>query len=83
MTTQVRRLEALDHVSRAPDPGDGRAVLVRATPAGAARHQRPEEAARPVYGALLDGWSDDDLRNAAHVARLLVRTLEHPGRPSQ
>jgi DNA-binding MarR family transcriptional regulator len=77
MTTQVRRLEALDLVSRAPDPRDGRAVLVRATRAGAARHRRTKQAARPVYRALLEGWSDDDLRQAAHVAVRLVETLEH------
>src|SRR5689334_4970114 len=40
MTTQVRRLEALGLVERSPDSLDGRAVLVTATRAGAARHRR-------------------------------------------
>lgn len=76
MTTQVRRLEALGLVSRAPDPRDGRAVLVRATRAGAARHRRTKRTARAVYEQLLDGWSEDDLRQAAHVATRLVDALE-------
>ena len=77
MTTQVRRLEALGLVSRATDPQDGRAVLVRATRAGAARHRRTKRTARAVYEALLSDWSEDDLRQAAHVAARLVDTLEH------
>ncbi|MET0899642.1 MAG: MarR family transcriptional regulator [Mycobacterium sp.] len=34
MTTQVRRLEDAELVTRAVDPGDGRAVLIRITDAG-------------------------------------------------
>src|SRR5215207_3046525 len=34
MTTQVRRLEDAGLVSRAVDPGDARAVLIRITPRG-------------------------------------------------
>src|SRR3954454_2076744 len=40
MTSQVRRLESLGLVARATDPLDGRAVLVKATRAVAARHRR-------------------------------------------
>jgi DNA-binding MarR family transcriptional regulator len=77
MTTQVRRLEELGLVSRAADPQDGRAVLVRATRVGAARHRRTKRTARAVYEALLSDWSEDDLRQTAHVAARLVDTLEH------
>jgi DNA-binding MarR family transcriptional regulator len=77
MTTQVRRLETLGLVARAPDPRDGRAILVRATRAGAARHRRTKQTARAVYEKLLANWTDDDLQQAAHVAALLVETLEH------
>jgi DNA-binding MarR family transcriptional regulator len=77
MTTQVRRLESLGLVARAPDPLDGRAVLVEATAAGAARHARTKETARAVYEAFLSDWSEDDLRQAAHVAARLVAALEH------
>lgn len=76
MTTQVRRLETMGLVARASDPSDGRAVLVRATRTGSARHRRTKQTARTVYEALLADWSEDDLQQAAHVAARLVETLE-------
>jgi DNA-binding MarR family transcriptional regulator len=76
MTTQVRRLELRGLVTRAADPEDGRAVLVRATRSGAARHRRTKQTARKVYEALLADWSEDDLEQAARVASRLVETLE-------
>jgi DNA-binding MarR family transcriptional regulator len=78
MTTQVRRLETQGLVSRAADPRDGRAVLVRATRAGTARHRRTKRTARAVYATLLAGWPDEDLQQVAHVAARLVETLERP-----
>ncbi len=76
MTTQVRRLETLGLVARAPDPRDGRAVLVSATPTGVVRHRRTKRTARAVYQKLLADWTEDDLRQAAHVAARLAETLE-------
>ena len=76
MTTEVRRLESLGLVERGPDPADGRAVLVRATRAGAARHRRTKLTAREVYEAFLADWDEDDLRQVEHVAGLLVAALE-------
>ena len=80
MTTQVRRLERLALVEREPDPRDGRAVLVRATRAGAARHQRTKETARSLYQKLLVDWSEEDLRATARVAHRFTKTLD-PVRP--
>jgi DNA-binding MarR family transcriptional regulator len=77
MTLQVRRLETLGLVSRAVDPTDRRAVLVRSTPAGRARHRRTKRTARKVYEQLLADWSEDDLRRAEQVAGRIVETLEH------
>jgi DNA-binding MarR family transcriptional regulator len=77
MTTQVRRLESMGLVSRAPDPADGRAVLVKATGPGEARHARTKETARAVYEAFLSDWSEDDLRQTAQVAARLIAALEH------
>lgn len=82
MTTQVRRLEVLGLVDREPDPRDGRAVLVRATRAGAARHRRTKQTARLLYERLLADWSTDDLRATAQVARRLQETLEQASRRS-
>jgi len=78
MTTQVRRLENLGLVARDADPRDGRAVLVSATRAGAARHRRTKQTARRLDQKLLADWSEDDLRAAAKVARRLTETLEPP-----
>lgn len=76
MTIQVRRLETMGLVTKTVDPRDGRAALVRATAAGEARHRRTKRTARTVYEKLLADWSEDDLRQAAHVAVRLVETLE-------
>ena len=77
MTMQVRRLETMGLVSRAPDPTDGRATLGKATRSGAARHRRTKRTARGLYEELLADWSENDLREAAHVAARLVETLEN------
>jgi len=76
MTTQVRRLENLGLVDRTTDPEDGRAVLVRATRAGAARHRQTKRTARSVYEVLLQDWSAEDLAAAERVARRLTSALE-------
>lgn len=83
MTTQVRRLESLNLVARAPDPLDGRAVLVKATRAGAARHRRTKQTARAVYEEFFSDWAEDDLRQMAHVAARLVAALEHRTTPNR
>ena len=77
MPTQERRLVSMGLVARTPDPLDGRAVLVRATPAGSARHRTTKKTARAVYEAFFSDWSEDDLRQTAHVAARLVAALEH------
>lgn len=77
MTMQVRRLETMGLVSRATDPTDGRATLVKATRAGVTRHRRTKRAARGLYEELLADWSEGDLRQAALVAARLVETLEN------
>ena len=76
MTTQVRRLENLGLVARDTDPRDGRAMLLHATGRGAARHRSTKQKAYALYEQLLDGWSADDLRAAARVARRLTQALE-------
>jgi DNA-binding MarR family transcriptional regulator len=78
MTTEVRRLENLGLVERHADPSDGRAALISATPAGAARHQQTKRTARLLYEQVLTDWSEDDLQAAATVARRLTQTLERP-----
>ena len=76
MSTQVRRLESMGLVSRAADSLDGRAVLVRATRSGAARHRRTKQTARAVYLEFFADWTETDLRQAAQVGARLVTALE-------
>ena len=83
MTTQVRRLETLGLVQRETDPRDGRAALVSATSAGAARHRRTKQTARALYQDLLADWPEHDLQAAAEVARRLTEALERPGATSR
>ena len=83
MTTEVRRLENLGLVERSSDPRDGRAVLVAATLAGAARHRQTKGTSRALYEQVLADWSEEDLQAAAKVARRLTETLERPKVPRQ
>jgi DNA-binding MarR family transcriptional regulator len=78
MTTEVRRLEDLGLVERAPHPSDGRAVQVSATRAGTARHWRTKRTARVLYADLVADWSEADVEAATQVARRLTETLAQP-----
>jgi DNA-binding MarR family transcriptional regulator len=76
---QIAALERAGHVERRPDPQDGRASLLRLTPAGAkvmavTRGLRSEWA----LGALA-GWDEDDARQLADLLDRLVSDLEATG----
>ena len=79
MTTEVRRLEHLGLVERAPDPSDGRAVLVSATRAGTARHRRTKRTARVLYADLLADWSETDVESPIGSSNAAVSALAAPG----
>src|SRR6476661_1241622 len=76
---QLAVLEKLGYVERRPDPQDGRASLIRLTPAGAdaldgARAHRAEWA----LGALA-GWDESDARQLSDLLDRLVADLETAG----
>ena len=76
---QLAVLERLGYVERRPDPQDGRASLLRLTPAGAAaldgaRAHRAEWA----LGALA-GWDESDARQLSDLLDRLVADLETAG----
>ena len=78
MTRLVASLEKLGHVRRTPDPDDGRAALVEATPSGrqlvlAGRATRME-----ALRALLDKLPDEE----RELLRSAVPTLEHLVEPA-
>ncbi|MFE8015965.1 MarR family winged helix-turn-helix transcriptional regulator [Streptomyces antibioticus] len=68
MSRQLRALEQLGLVARAPDPADGRAWLVDLTEEGRTRVGRVREARRARY---VRNFSDWDRAEVAELARLL------------
>jgi len=70
LTRQVQALEAEGYIERSPDPTDGRAAVVRVTPAGRAAHRRVQQANDAIMAEQLSDWSTDELVD-------LVDRLEH------
>lgn len=73
MSRQLRALEVLALVVRAPDPQDGRASLVQLTPGGRERFRRVRQARRAEYARRLSAWEGGEI---AELARLLHRFNE-------
>ena len=74
MSRQLRAMEGLGLVSRAPDPGDGRASLVELTDEGRARFTVVRKARRERYVAQLSAWDRGEI---GELARLLHRFNSH------
>jgi DNA-binding MarR family transcriptional regulator len=70
---QIGQLEADGLVTRERDTGDGRAVLVRVTPAGAEVRRRLTVVAERHMTDVLSGWSESDRR---HLTALLPRFVD-------
>lgn len=68
ISRQLRALENLGLITRAPDPADGRASLVHLTPQGRDRFGLVREARRAEYVRKLAAW---DRAEVAELARLL------------
>jgi DNA-binding MarR family transcriptional regulator len=67
MSRQLRALEMLRLVSRAPDPEDGRASLVQLTPDGRERFTRVRQARRAEYARRLAAWDTGEVAELAHL----------------
>lgn len=82
MTTQVRRLEDAGLVTRTPDPGDARAVLIRITEKGreVLNQARADRAA--TIDPRLERLQPEDRQTLAAavgvIRRLLADVAEHP-----
>jgi DNA-binding MarR family transcriptional regulator len=76
MTGLVRRLAAQGLVERAPDPTDGRGVLVAVTPAGAQLLARRRHARAETLAALVDRLAADDRAALAAAAPALTRLVK-------
>ncbi|MDT0378130.1 MarR family transcriptional regulator [Streptomyces sp. DSM 42041] len=70
MSRQLRALEALQLISRTPDPDDGRASLVQLTADGRERFGHVRQARRAAYARRLAAWNPAEV---AELARLLHR----------
>jgi len=69
---QVRRLEELGYVERAPDAGDGRVVTVTITTAGTKARQRIAEVLEAHLRDALGRWSPADRRALGDLLQRLV-----------
>lgn len=80
MTTQVRRLEDAGLVTRTPDPGDARAVLIRITETGIEVLARARVDRAAVIDPLLEQLTDAErsaLSTAVDVMRQMLRTAQN------
>jgi DNA-binding MarR family transcriptional regulator len=77
VSRQVGELEARGLVVRRADPADGRAGLVRLTPAGCAVLASVADARRRWLDDALASYPDSDVRTAARLVTALADELRH------
>lgn len=85
MSRQLRALEGLGLVARAPDPADGRAFLVQLTDEGRARFRRVRGARRARYARRLAAWERSEVDELARLLHRLNSTQEadEPGQTAR
>ena len=76
---QIAVLERSGHVERRPDPHDGRASLLRLTPAGADALAATRALRSDWALGALAGWDEDDARLLSDLLERLVADLETAG----
>lgn len=76
MSRQLRALEQLGLVARAPDPADGRAWLVDLTEEGRTRVSRVREARRERYVSHFSHWDRVEVEELARLLHQLNRGME-------
>jgi DNA-binding MarR family transcriptional regulator len=69
---QVRRLEELGYVERAPDAADGRVITVSITPSGRDARRRIAEVLEAHLRDALARWSPSDRRTLGELLARLV-----------
>lgn len=75
VTPQAQRLERLGLIVREADPEDGRAALLRITPAGRRTLRRLQSSWRDVLAEKLASWPELDREAAAAALARLAGTL--------
>ncbi|MEU6378562.1 MarR family transcriptional regulator [Streptomyces sp. NPDC046909] len=76
MSRQLRALEELGLVTRAPDPADGRAWLVELTEEGRSRVGRVRNARRARYAGRLADWNPAEVSELARLLHQLNLGME-------
>jgi DNA-binding MarR family transcriptional regulator len=77
---QVSALERAGYVERRPDPVDGRASLIRLSPAGAAALARTREVRGQWAAEALADWTEDEARQFTALLSKLAGGLDSAGR---
>lgn len=75
LTRQVQALEAEGYIERRPDPADGRAAVVEATPAGRAAYADVDEANDGIMSEQLADWSSEELWDLVDRLERLIHDL--------
>ncbi|HEY6538884.1 MAG TPA: MarR family transcriptional regulator [Candidatus Dormibacteraeota bacterium] len=78
ITPRLQRLERAGMIGREPDPRDGRAALLRITPAGQRLRKRLHQARRAMLEELLGAWPETEQSQVAAAASRLAQCLELP-----
>ncbi len=76
ISRQVQHLTELGLVERTPDPDDGRAALVSASPDAVHRLEAVERDRRRWLDERLSEWSEDDLRDFVSALARYNATLD-------
>jgi DNA-binding MarR family transcriptional regulator len=82
MTTQVRRLEDAGMVTRAADPNDARAVLIRITAEGVAALRQARADRGAAVDPYLEQMSEADRECLAQAVVIMKRIIEDATTPS-
>lgn len=77
VSRQVGALVAAGLLERQADPADGRACLLALTPAGEAAVTAHERGRAAFFAAVLDGWSEEELRQFAGLLDRFTASYDH------
>lgn len=72
----LKQMEALELITRTPDPDDGRAMIVALTPAAHERFELAQEATRQKLFDRLSQWEVSEVRQFASVLARFNEDLE-------
>ena len=71
ITRQVRGLETAGHVTLVEDPADRRSCFIRITDSGRHELDRLNQIGLERFGAFVDGWDADEVRELGRMLRKL------------